>query len=149
MPKDVEIAESLVALLEQSRRASAFLRAACAIFYSHNERQEQESDSGTEIRILTGTMEHERAAREYWHEVVTLQMKIFGSAITTGLDSTEHYKNVSGWLSFVDDVIDRVKTLKPTGKPAVRIFAQERYDRNMLRENQRFSTTYFIQYSVT
>ena len=148
MPLDTALARTLVAELGALHAATPLLRPDAAIVYEHDDLVDA-SDVETEVRIAPDTFTHERQARNVWSSNATLLVTIEGrQQDNTTAEKPNTQKDIDDWLDFVDEITNHVKELRPNGKKAVSIDSEDRYDKELLKTQRLFFSSFTVSYSL-
>ena len=144
MAKDVDLARALVTELAElqpfSRNAS--------IVYSHDDLVDA-SEVETEIRVEPESISHQRQGRDVWSSDVVIRFTIEGrQQINDTTTNPDTQADIDSWLDFVDEVTEHIKSAKPSGKKAVAIENEERFDQDLVKSNNVFLTTFTVSYSL-
>lgn len=93
------------------------------------------------------SLQHQRLARTTWGIEIVLKIVFEAKQqVNTTAEEPDAQENVDSWLDFVDEVMEHVKTLTPSGKKAKEIVFESRYNRDFLRQNNLFQTTALVSY---
>ena len=145
MAKDTALARDLVAKLAALQPFSLV----ASVVYTHDDLVDASEVVDPEIRIEPDDLEHTRQTRAHWTTDATLRVTFEGrQQKNTTADEPNTQIKIDEWLDFVDEIVEHVKELAPNGKKALTISFDERYDRDHLRTNRLFLSTFTVSYSL-
>lgn len=148
MAADVDLAKDLVAKLTAQQLATPFSKP-ILIIHSFDEWIESDKSVVTKGRIRTDNVTQERIARgiKHWFRVTTLRMTIEAEQqVNTTVEEPTTQDKIGEWISLVDEIQERIKTVKPLGKTPTRFNSAERYDADALQTSRIFRSTFTIVY---